>query len=184
MSESENKNLVVRLFESLSTGDIDAALELMDNDAVYWVCGKPKQFPLAGTYTEQQFAAVPDTVARATPNAMTASITATTACMRTDNVHLPELLSVPGFVSAVRFRQLGAEGHYLAMYEIDHPRVFSEPRYAQITGWGEWAPVVTAWSRSVYVIDGELPVVNYVPRAKGAASDEASGSGHRQETHG
>src|ERR1700757_422114 len=79
MSESENKNVVVRLFESLSTGDIDAALELMDNDAVYWVSGKPKQFPLAGTYTKQQLAAMLDTVARATPNAMTASITATTA---------------------------------------------------------------------------------------------------------
>jgi len=79
MSESENKNVVVRFFESLSTGDIDAALAPMDNDAVYWVSGKPKQFPLAGTYTEQQLAAVLDTVARATPNAMTASITATTA---------------------------------------------------------------------------------------------------------
>jgi hypothetical protein len=44
-----------------------------------------------------------------------------------DNVHLPDLLSVPGFVSAVRFRQLGAESHYLAIYEIEHPRVFSEP---------------------------------------------------------
>ena len=101
-----------------------------------------------------------------------------------DNVHLPELLSVPGFVSAVRFRQLGADGHYLAMYEIDDPRVFSEPRYAQITGWGEWAPMVTEWSRSVHVIDGELPVVNYVPQANGASSNEASGSGHRQETDG
>ena len=101
-----------------------------------------------------------------------------------DNVHLPELLSVPGFVSAVRFRQLGAEGHYLAMYEIDHPRVFSEPRYAQITGWGEWAPMVTEWSRCVHVIDGELPVVNYVPQANGAASDTASCSGHGQETDG
>jgi uncharacterized protein len=58
MSESENKNLVVRLFESLSTGDIDAALELMNNDAVHWVSGKPKQFPLAGTYTKRQLAAV------------------------------------------------------------------------------------------------------------------------------
>jgi hypothetical protein len=101
-----------------------------------------------------------------------------------DNVHLPELLSVPGFVSAVRFRQLGAEGHYLAMYEIDDPRVFSEPRYAQITGWGEWAPMVTEWSRSVHVIDGELPVVNYVRQANGASSNEASGSGHGQETDG
>jgi hypothetical protein len=101
-----------------------------------------------------------------------------------DNVHLPELLSVPGFVTAVRFRQLGAEGHYLAMYEIDHPGVFSEPRYAQITGWGEWAPMVTEWSRSVHVIDGELPVANYITQANGAATDEASDPGHRQETDG
>jgi uncharacterized protein len=78
-SESENKNVVVRFFESLSAGDIDAALALMDNDAVYWVSGKPKQFPLAGTHTKQQLAAMLDPVARATPNGITASITATTA---------------------------------------------------------------------------------------------------------
>jgi hypothetical protein len=101
-----------------------------------------------------------------------------------DNVHLPELLSVPGFVSAVRFRQLGAEGHYLAMYEIDDPRVFAEPRYAQITGWGEWAPMVAEWSRSVHLIDGALPVVNYVPQDNSGVSDRASGSGATQETDG
>jgi uncharacterized protein len=79
MSESENKNVVVRFFESLSAGDIDAALAPMDNDAVYWVSGKPKQFPLAGTYTMRWLATMLDTGSRATPNAMTASITATTA---------------------------------------------------------------------------------------------------------
>ena len=44
MSESENKNVVLRFFENLSMGDIDAALALMDNDAVYWISGKPNQF--------------------------------------------------------------------------------------------------------------------------------------------
>jgi hypothetical protein len=99
-----------------------------------------------------------------------------------DTVHLPELLSVPGFVSAVRFRQLGAEGHYLAWNESEHPRVFSEPRYAEITGWGEWAPMIAEWSRSIHVIEGELPIVNYLPRGDGRASDLASDSRHRQET--
>jgi ketosteroid isomerase-like protein len=79
MSESENKNVVLRFFENLSAGDIDAALALMDNDAVYWVSGKPKQFPLAGTYTKRQLAPMLDTVGRAMPNGITASITATTA---------------------------------------------------------------------------------------------------------
>ncbi|ORA26296.1 DUF4286 family protein [Mycobacterium aquaticum] len=79
-----------------------------------------------------------------------------------DNVHLPDLLSVPGFVSAVRYRQLGTEGHYLAIYEIENPQVFSQPRYAEITGWAEWEPMIAEWSRSIHMIDGELPVINYV----------------------
>jgi uncharacterized protein len=80
MSESENKNVAVSFFENLSTGDIDAALALMDNDdAVYWVSGKPTHFPLAGTYTKQQLAALLDTVGSAMPNGITANITATTA---------------------------------------------------------------------------------------------------------
>jgi uncharacterized protein len=79
MSESENKNVVLRLLENLSVGDIDAALALMDNDAVYWISGKPNQFPLASSYTKQQFAAMLSTVGRVMPNGITVSITATTA---------------------------------------------------------------------------------------------------------
>jgi hypothetical protein len=91
-----------------------------------------------------------------------------------DNVHVPELLSVPGFVSAVRFRQLGTEGQYLAMYEIEHPDVFSEARYAQVTGWGEWAPMIAEWSRSVHAIEGDLPVINYVVKDSGSGASSAS----------
>ena len=89
-----------------------------------------------------------------------------------DNVHVPELLSVPGFVSAVRFRQLGAEGHYLAIYEIESPAVFTHPRYAQITGWGEWAPMIAEWSRSVHQVDSQLPVVNYVADGNGIENSD------------
>jgi ketosteroid isomerase-like protein len=48
MSESENKNVVLRFFKSPSTGDIDTALALMDNDAIYWLAGKPNQVSTRG----------------------------------------------------------------------------------------------------------------------------------------
>jgi hypothetical protein len=37
-----------------------------------------------------------------------------------DGTHIPELLAVPGFVSARRFRRVGGDGvaEYLAVYEI------------------------------------------------------------------
>jgi antibiotic biosynthesis monooxygenase (ABM) superfamily enzyme len=38
-----------------------------------------------------------------------------------DSTHIPELLDVPGFVSARRFRRVGGDGtaEYLALYEIE-----------------------------------------------------------------
>jgi hypothetical protein len=38
-----------------------------------------------------------------------------------DGTHIPELLAVPGFVSARRFRRVGEDGapEYLAVYEIE-----------------------------------------------------------------
>lgn len=38
-----------------------------------------------------------------------------------DGTHIPELLAVPGFVSARRFRRVGGDGvaEYLAVYEIE-----------------------------------------------------------------
>jgi hypothetical protein len=38
-----------------------------------------------------------------------------------DRTHVPELLAVPGFVSARRYRRVGDDGgaEYLAVYEID-----------------------------------------------------------------
>lgn len=38
-----------------------------------------------------------------------------------DGTHVPELLAVPGFVSARRFRRVGGDGgpEYLAVYEIE-----------------------------------------------------------------
>ncbi|MCG3753953.1 DUF4286 family protein [Amycolatopsis sp. Poz14] len=91
-----------------------------------------------------------------------------------DREHVPNLLSVPGFVSATRFKQLDLDGHYLAWYEIESPRVFEQERYAEVTGWGEWADAVVEWTRTVYRLDDALPVENYV---RSASSGGAGGNG-------
>jgi hypothetical protein len=67
-----------------------------------------------------------------------------------DEVHVPELLTVPGFRSAARFQERGAAHRYLALYELDGPQVFNEARYEQITGWAHWQPHIVDWTRALY----------------------------------
>lgn len=69
-----------------------------------------------------------------------------------DGTHVPELLTVPGFLSAERFRDLSNPKRYLAMYEIETPDVFEEPRYSEVTGWGSLGSEVADWSRAVYEV--------------------------------
>ena len=70
--------------------------------------------------------------------------------------HIPNLMSVPGFVSASRYEERGGESRYLAAYEIESPAVFDEPRYREITGWGEWGPYLGDWRRAIYQVVDEL----------------------------
>ena len=58
--------------------------------------------------------------------------------------------SLRSFISATRFRQLGPPRRYLAVYEIEGPEVFQEPRYLEVTGWGEWEPLIHDWRAVVY----------------------------------
>ncbi|MEX2106629.1 MAG: hypothetical protein WD810_06995 [Solirubrobacterales bacterium] len=69
-----------------------------------------------------------------------------------DNVHVPDILTVPGFNSATRYAQRDAPLCFLAGYAIDGPHV-DEPRYGEVTGWGEWAPYIARWSRGVFELD-------------------------------
>ena len=73
-----------------------------------------------------------------------------------EDEHIPKLLSVPGLESATRYKERGA-GRYLATYEIESPAVFEEPRYKEVTGWGEWEQHVKEWRRAIYKLDTKLP---------------------------
>ena len=74
-----------------------------------------------------------------------------------DNEHIPKLLSVPGFHSATRYEERGAPRRYLAAYGIESPAVLDEPRYKEITGWGEWANYLKEWRRAICEVVTELP---------------------------
>jgi hypothetical protein len=77
-----------------------------------------------------------------------------------DGEHVPELLTVPGIVSATRFQERGNPRRYLAGYQLEHPEVFEEARYREVTGWQRFAPHVKGFERAVYkVTRTEFPPV-------------------------
>jgi len=66
-----------------------------------------------------------------------------------EQIHIPDMLSVPGIQAVRRYQRLGTRAHYLAVYEIDSPKVFDEPRYGEVRGWGPWADHIVSWSREL-----------------------------------
>jgi hypothetical protein len=59
-----------------------------------------------------------------------------------DEAHVPERLSVPGILSARRFRAIDGAPRYLALYELASPEVLKTREYLYWRGEGE-----TAWTR-------------------------------------
>jgi hypothetical protein len=66
-----------------------------------------------------------------------------------DTVHIPDMLSVPGVRHATRYREIGGDSLYVAIYDIDGPHVFDSDRYREVTGWGRWHPFVREWTRTI-----------------------------------
>jgi ketosteroid isomerase-like protein len=51
-----NKAVAARLFDRFSAGDLPGVLDLMTEDATWWLPGKPGQLPVVGTRTKAQMA--------------------------------------------------------------------------------------------------------------------------------
>jgi hypothetical protein len=79
VSVEENRNVALSFFENLSAGDIDGALELIDENVTWWLAGKPEQFEIAGTKTKAQFAEMLRTIEAGMPNGVRLTITGVTA---------------------------------------------------------------------------------------------------------
>ncbi|WP_319452190.1 MULTISPECIES: nuclear transport factor 2 family protein [unclassified Mycobacterium] len=79
MSADDNKKMVLSFFENLSAGRLDAALDLMDENAVWWVSGNPEYLPLAGTYRKDEIVGMVSMVGAAMPGGIRLTVTSSTA---------------------------------------------------------------------------------------------------------
>jgi len=80
-----------------------------------------------------------------------------------DDEHVPERMSIPGFLTGRRYRAIEGGPKYLAIYEMESPEVLDSPAYRYASGQGrsEWTAQVVGraknYVRNVYVemIPGE-----------------------------
>jgi len=56
MNIEDNKKLASELFSRFTAGDIPGVLELMADDATWWIAGKPGSIPIVGTQSKEQIA--------------------------------------------------------------------------------------------------------------------------------
>lgn len=61
-----------------------------------------------------------------------------------DTVHLPEILSCPGFLSGVRYAATGAPQRYITVYRLESPAATATPEFAARRGWGPFVGRVRA----------------------------------------
>jgi len=66
-----------------------------------------------------------------------------------DEVHVPQMLSVPGVHGVRRYRDLQEADAFAAVYDIESPAVFADPRYQEVRGWGPWAETILEWRRDL-----------------------------------
>ena len=79
MSIEENKNLVRQFIDRFTANDIAGALDLMTDDATWWIAGKPDQLPAAGVYSKEQIARLLYNMAGQLPNGLKMTVKALVA---------------------------------------------------------------------------------------------------------
>ena len=64
-----------------------------------------------------------------------------------DNVHIPDLLACPGWLSARRFMALDGGPKYAAVYEIAGLWVYDTEEFRKVSGFREFEPYVRNFVR-------------------------------------
>jgi hypothetical protein len=67
-----------------------------------------------------------------------------------NEVHLPDVLACPGFVSSTRYECTDGQPRYLALYELEDERALTTPEMAAVRGWGDMFPHVRNFHERVY----------------------------------
>jgi len=68
-----------------------------------------------------------------------------------NNVHVPEIVAVPGFISGRRFQRVsGDEIKYMALYELESLDALKSEAFKQVRGWHGFEPYILKESWNVY----------------------------------
>lgn len=70
MGIEENKNLARQFIGRLTANDIVGALDLLADDATWWIAGKTDQMPAAGQYSKERIARLLRNMASQLPNGL------------------------------------------------------------------------------------------------------------------
>ncbi|HWQ32656.1 MAG TPA: nuclear transport factor 2 family protein [Blastocatellia bacterium] len=70
MSLENNKQLARRFFDCFSSNDVAAGLNLLSDDATWWIAGKPEQLPAAGSHSKKKIARLFQTMAGQLPDGL------------------------------------------------------------------------------------------------------------------
>ena len=79
MDTEANRRLACRLFERLSENDVAGALDLMAEEATWWIAGKPGGGTLAGSQSKARMAKVLAGMSGKTVDGLNMTVKATTA---------------------------------------------------------------------------------------------------------
>ena len=67
-----------------------------------------------------------------------------------NEVHLPEILACPGFISATRYECTEGQPRYIAMYALEDESALSTPEMKAVRGWGDQFPNVRNFHERIY----------------------------------
>lgn len=67
-----------------------------------------------------------------------------------NEIHLPQVLSCPGFIRATRYRASYGEPKYVAIYELETPDALASDEMKAARGWGEMFPFVRNFHERIY----------------------------------
>ncbi len=70
MGIEENKNLARQFIGRLTANDVAGALDLLADDATWWIAGKPDGLPAAGQYSKERIARLLRNMASQLPNGL------------------------------------------------------------------------------------------------------------------
>ena len=67
-----------------------------------------------------------------------------------NEIHVPDFVACPGFISASRYESTGGEPKFLAIYEMESLEALSTPDIQKVWGWGPMAPLLRNFTGRVY----------------------------------